>query len=527
MYEGNSSEEEDEEGGDEPDEPDEEEQLRTPNEYAKMFLNAAIADKRYIVDETVLVNTVKRLPCDNCGAPALGVTLTKKSTAGGGVRFEYYCMNQHKNTWSSTRWYGAKSLTGQLLVLCSLLAGLTYHQMAQFAKFLQLAFPARSTFFKLQRLFYKPLKTYYSKSMEETRTQTRAKVVAVDTRFDSPGYCASKATTVFMEYDTKAIVHAEFCDHRSTNRQSATMEYHNIQRGLPAMKDLQVEEIVSDASSVIKAALGEEDTIFHSMDLWHKGKNIAEMVLTGAKNKDCRALKKWAKPTVAHFWSCAVACKGDQEKMDRRWAGLLWHVQGIHEWTVGRCHHAPDKDASLPLLIEGSPDGEAFRKIIMNPNLLASLEYYSRARHTSSVENFFSHTLLHYAPKRIQFSYDGYCIRNMIAILDHNHNLTRADQLSSNGNPYINCQLSRRTKEWVAYKRMEAKEYSYIPDLLCVCLDGVYGVGNHTARLTDTGLYLRNLGKAQRKNPGAWTVFQQQESRGKHSSRQEPNRATE
>lgn len=66
--------------------------LRTPNEYAKMFLNAAIADKRYIVDETVLVNTVKRLPCDNCGAPALGVTLTKKSTAGGGVRFEYYCM---------------------------------------------------------------------------------------------------------------------------------------------------------------------------------------------------------------------------------------------------------------------------------------------------------------------------------------------------------------------------------------------------------------------------------------------------
>lgn len=59
-----------------------------------------------------------------------------------------------------------------------------------------------------------------------------------------------------MEYDTKAIVHAEFCDHRSTNRQSATMEYHNIQRGLPAMKDLQVEEIVSDASSVIKAALG-------------------------------------------------------------------------------------------------------------------------------------------------------------------------------------------------------------------------------------------------------------------------------
>lgn len=51
------------------------------------------------------------------------------------------------------------------------------------------------------------------------------------------------------------------------------------------------------------------------------------------------------------------------------------------------------------------------RKIIMNPNLLASLEYYSRARHTSSVENFFSHTLLHYAPKRIQFSYDGYCIR--------------------------------------------------------------------------------------------------------------------
>uniref|UniRef100_A0A8W8LR70 Uncharacterized protein n=1 Tax=Magallana gigas TaxID=29159 RepID=A0A8W8LR70_MAGGI len=33
--------------------------------------------------------------------------------------------------------------------------------------------------------------------------------VAVDVRFDSPGFCASRSTAVFMDSNTKAIIHME------------------------------------------------------------------------------------------------------------------------------------------------------------------------------------------------------------------------------------------------------------------------------------------------------------------------------
>ena len=46
----------------------------------------------------------------------------------------------------------------------------------------------------------------------------------------STGFSSSKATTLSMDYDTKAIVHADFCDSRMPNHQAATIEYRNINK---------------------------------------------------------------------------------------------------------------------------------------------------------------------------------------------------------------------------------------------------------------------------------------------------------
>ena len=53
----------------------------------------------------------------------------------------------------------------------------------------------------------------------------------------------------------------------------------------------------------------------------------------------------------------------------------------------------------------------AYRRFMSDKEWLASLSSYVHARHTSSVENFNSHTLLRYCPKRLSFSHDIYTMR--------------------------------------------------------------------------------------------------------------------
>ena len=54
-------------------------------------------------------------------------------------------------------------------------------------------------------------------------------------------------------------------------------------------------------------------------------------------------------------------------------------------------------------------------------------------------------------------------MRNMLAVLDYNYHLHRETRLTDEGEPYIKSQVSRRTKEWVAYKSLKEKTYGYIP----------------------------------------------------------------
>ena len=82
--------------------------------------------------------------------------------------------------------------------------------------------------------------------------------------------------------------------------------------------------------------------------------------------------------------------------------------------------------------------------------------------HTGPIENFFSHTLLRYNPKRIRFSYDIYVARCQLAVLDYNFHLGRDVQQTQYGDVYINCYVSKRSKEWVAYLKLQEKTYGYI-----------------------------------------------------------------
>lgn len=150
---------------------------------------------------------------------------------------------------------------GQLWVLIILYSGLIYSQVARAARFAHLVIPSASSFYQLQKIFCLPLREYYEKAMEKFRDVSPGRVVAVDTRFDFPGHCATKSTTAFMDVESGLIIHCEFGDHRATQRQAAPMEKLNVALGLHHVTLFypQCAEIVSDASSTIRSLLeGEE-----------------------------------------------------------------------------------------------------------------------------------------------------------------------------------------------------------------------------------------------------------------------------
>lgn len=70
--------------------------------------------------------------------------------------------------------------------------------------------------------------------------------------------------------------------------------------------------------------------------------------------------------------------------------------------------------------------------------------------------------IIRYCPKRLGFSFDGYTMRNQLAVLDHNEHVGRGVATTKDGEPMISSTFSRRTKEWVAYRILRNKSYSYI-----------------------------------------------------------------
>lgn len=64
-----------------------------------------------------------------------------------------------------------------------------------------------------------------------------------------------------------------------------------------------------------------------------------------------------------------------------KWISLLHHVCNKHEWIGGKCDHEDgDHNEALPWFDRRDDDFAQLQQIILNPDLLASLKYYTRFR---------------------------------------------------------------------------------------------------------------------------------------------------
>lgn len=62
-----------------------------------------------------------------------------------------------------------------------------------------------------------------------------------------------------------------------------------------------------------------------------------------------------------------------------------------------------------------------YRKIVINKEWCGFMEYYVNCQQIWVIENFFSYILFYYCLKCNLYSYDLYCIRNMLVVLDYNY----------------------------------------------------------------------------------------------------------
>nr|XP_022333225.1 uncharacterized protein LOC111130442 [Crassostrea virginica] len=105
----------------------------------------------------------------------------------------------------------------------------------------------------------------------------------------------------------------------------------------------------------------------------------------------------------------------------------------------------------------------------------------------------------------------------MLAVMDHNYHKERDVATTLDGNPYVQGQVSRRTKMWVAYERRKVKEFSYIPDLIAACMLSTYGKSIRSFTKSTKAQELETVSKnlSGKANPGSSQLLDQMRSRKK------------
>ncbi|XP_061187746.1 uncharacterized protein LOC133195811 [Saccostrea echinata] len=525
-----SSGDEDDDNGESDEEEEEEDEYgmwkdisRNTDEYDKEEVDI-LSDRRFIVGEREILDLIKRSTCKECVGPILPSSVVEAEKIAAGVKYKFTCRNGHVGKWISTPFYGGRSAAAILLQLMVLLSGASWDQFTMGAKFINLAIGSARQFYRMQLQYRVAVQKVFKKHMEKVAENLREipLSLAVDVRYDTPGFCASKSTAVFMDIHSRNIVHMEIGDSREVGRHSPKMERLLIERGLNYIVSASpyvVWEIISDASRNIISLMRTDPYkhLQHSLDIWHKAKKLAFMLGEIAKKAANKDLLPWIRPVVNHFWYCCSTSKGKVEKLVKRWFGILHHVTNQHFWPGGRCHHPTNSCSNEKWLGRNSSGFQELRKIVTNREWCGSMSFYVNCRQTWAIENFFSHTLLHYVPKRVSYSYDSYSIRNMLAVMDHNNHLHRLPAVTESGLPHVYSHFSRKTKQWVAYEKKTIKEYTYIPKLIVTCMKEIYGspCAGYTRSKQSKDLDSISANLSGIENPGSRLLLSEMKSRKK------------
>ena len=141
-----------------------------------------------------------------------------------------------------------------------LLSGNNFGKVKRLAESMNLAFVSKSSYFRIQRVYLLPAVDEWwgwkrGQLMDEFRGQEV--VCSGDGQCDSPGFSAKNLCYFIMEVTSKYILQVQIVDKRHVGLVSSNMEVEGLKKSLKKLQeDLNVVELVTDASSSVKKLLG-------------------------------------------------------------------------------------------------------------------------------------------------------------------------------------------------------------------------------------------------------------------------------
>ncbi|XP_042195683.1 uncharacterized protein LOC103176683 isoform X4 [Callorhinchus milii] len=214
--------------------------------------------------------------------------------------------------------------------------------------------------------------------------------------------------------------------------------------------------------------------ILHQMDIWHGIEAINKKLEKLITNKVNQNLQPWIVDILNHFKYCCEHSNDDANILMSRWRSFLHHVVNVHEWQLGdgvtgtSCEHkslTTEGSAAKKWIKAGSAAHTALREVIYDKWLVSHLNYFIRARVANELESFNDHIQM-YIGKNFKYEYDGYKIRNLLAVIDYNSHVNREYQRNADGE-IIYCRMySKRTKHYRAIPTKVQKHYRYIQQLM-------------------------------------------------------------
>jgi hypothetical protein len=179
----------------------------------------------------------------------VGLTLVVNCLCSSGHKFKFSSSHQINDIYANNLQAAASII----------LSGSNYAKVERMAKFFNLEFLSKSTYYRFQRLYLIPeINDWWSWMRGEVMKEFDGKdVVGGDGQCDSPGFNAKNLCYFMMEVDSNYILDIEVLDKRHVGLVSPNMEKEAVKRSLERLtEEIKVVEFVTDASTSVKALVG-------------------------------------------------------------------------------------------------------------------------------------------------------------------------------------------------------------------------------------------------------------------------------
>ena len=217
-----------------------------------------MVQERKFVCTLGLFLTVFKTRCQTPGCTA--VPTVKYHFVGMTLFVNSICSLGHKHKFCSSNEVNNVFVNNLQSAASMLLSGSHYAKMERFAKFLNLEFLSKTSYYRFQRLYLIPeVNEWWCWMRKELVSEFSGQdvVVSGDGQCDSPGFNAKNLCYFMVEVNSCYILDIEVLDKRHVGLISTNMEKEAVKRSLDRLqKDVKVVELVTDASTSIKALLG-------------------------------------------------------------------------------------------------------------------------------------------------------------------------------------------------------------------------------------------------------------------------------